>query len=106
MVRIIETNLSIHNEKGEVMDHQSRIIEAESWDKYIDYYFNHMNGFKEQKEFKCLDNMTGRTLQSRMEIVNFKYDEIHLTCDVIQKYEHNGSLHTMKTKKLAYLVIE
>lgn len=103
MVKIIETNLSIHNETYQIMDHQSRIIEAESWDKYIDYYFNYMNGFDDFK-FKCLTNMFGNTLPREAKIENFKFDDYHLSCDVIKHIDYWGQPHTIITKKLAYLV--
>ena len=102
MVKIVETNLSIHDETGEVMDHQSRIIEAESWMKYVDYYFRHMSGLKTE-EFKCLHASQGRTLLSRMVITNIQRDEIHLTCDTEMSVD--GLAHKILTKKLAYLIV-
>ena len=33
---IIETNLRLKD--GGVVDHQSRVIEAKSWDEYVEYY--------------------------------------------------------------------
>jgi hypothetical protein len=106
MIKIIETNLSIHNETGEVMDHQSRIIEAESWDKYVDYYFNYIDGFTEMKEFKCLTSLQGRTLPLNAEIKDFKYDEIHLSCNVIKHIDYHDEYLSIITKKLAYRVFE
>jgi len=94
MVHIIETNLLVYN--GYIMDHQNRIIEANSWNEYIDYYVNHTAGFV-TKEFKSLTEMVGNTLPSYVDIYNFKYDNFHLSCSW---YSPDG----VETKKLAYLV--
>lgn len=103
MVKIIETNLSIHDKTDEIMDHQSRIVEAESWEQYVDYYFNYMNGFDNFK-FKCLTKMQGETLPREAQIENFKYDDFHLSCDVVKHIDYHGQPHTIITKKLAYFV--
>ena len=103
MVKIIETNLSICNATGEIMDHQSRIVEAESWMKYVDYYFRHMSRL-ETEEFKCISGSPGRTLLSRMEIMHFESDAWHLTCDTEMNVNLNDNPHKWITKKLAYLI--
>ena len=90
MIKVIETNLSIDNNDN-IADHQSRVIEVESWEEII-------NEIKECKTVSrrsicgCLD---GCTIPKKSKVVNLKYDDIHLSCDV---YNYFG----VKTKKLIY----
>lgn len=96
MVKIIETNISMKDK--EIMDHQSRVIEAESLDEYTDYYVSRLIGYIDYSVgFKCLTNLVGGTLPRFAEINNLKYDNRHLSCDV---FNPEG----IQTKKLAYLV--
>jgi len=77
MIKVIETNLSLDNNDN-IADHQSRVIEVESWEEFI-------NEIKECKTvirksiYGCLD---GCTIPRESKIVNLKYDDIHLSCDV------------------------
>ena len=98
MIRVIETNLSMKDK--EIMDHQSRIIEVESWDEYIDYYLKFIDGYENDKEFKSITNLAGRTLPriKYTSIYNFSYDEFHLSCNLFNSY------YGTETKKLAYLI--
>lgn len=89
--KIIETNLSMKD--GQVYDHQSRIIEAESWDEYIKMYEEY-DGFATDR-FKALSDMIGNSIPKDVEILNLKYDEKHLSCDLKHK---DGWIE----KKLAY----
>ena len=89
--KIIETNLSMKD--GQIYDHQSRVIEAENWDKYIQMYKEY-DGFAVDK-FKPISNMIGNSLPNNIEISQLKYDEKHLSCEL--KYK-NGFIE----KKLAY----
>lgn len=91
-MRVIETNLSIGN-YDEIIDHQSRVIEVESWESYIE-------------EIKCAESvnrsaimggMYGLSVPKYSRIENFVSDDIHLSCDIYNYKED-------KTKKLAYLV--
>ena len=90
MIKVIETNLSIDNNDN-IVDHQSRVIEVENWEDFI-------NEIKECKTISrksicgCLD---GCTIPRESKVVNLKYDDIHLSCDV---YNYFG----MKSKKLVY----
>ena len=92
MIKVIETNLSIDNNNN-IADHQSRIIEVDSWDEYI----------KEIKEAKCvlrmaiLGVMQGCTIPKNAQVLDLKYDDAHLSCDVIG---YEGKLG----KKLAYVI--
>lgn len=88
-VKVIETNLSI-GELGEIKDHQSRIIEVDSWDEYSE----------EIKQAKTVDRngtMFGVSIPKQAKIENLKVDNKHLSCDV---YLYNNTL----IKKLAYLI--
>lgn len=95
MVRIIETNLSI-DDNNIVKDHQSRIIEAKSWNAYVDYYKHNIEPRREHSNFKSLTNMFGDSLPRYGDITEFKYDNFHLSCYHINPYG-------FKTMKLAYL---
>lgn len=92
MVKIIETNLSM-SETGTIKDHQSRLIEANSWVDYIDAFENYDG---EAVEFKSLTSMIGNTINRENYIYNLEFDNFHLTCNV-----SNGIFFT---KRLAYLI--
>lgn len=94
IVKIIETNLSLDNINN-IMDHQSRIIEVNSWEDYCKVFQEYRG---DSVEFKSLTLMKGDTLQKNCSITNFVYDKFHLSCDILK-----GKI---RTKKLAYLVIE
>ena len=97
MVKIIETNLSIVDKI--IMVHQSRMVEEDSWDSYVDYYFNHANGYGDNREFKSLSNLVGDTLLPNSKVYDLNYDDYHLSCRVFDRY---GT----ETMKLAYLADE
>ena len=94
IIKIIETNLSVDNAET-IKDHQSRIVEANSWEDYC-RTFREYNG--EPVEFNSLTKMNGRSIPKLVDISNLVYDEIHLSCDI-----WNGKF---KTKKLAYIIFE
>lgn len=77
------------------MDHQSRIVEANSWADYCKVFQEYIG---DSVEFKSLTLMKGDTIPKNCSVTNLTYDEFHLSCDIM-KYE-------IRTKKLAYLVIE
>jgi hypothetical protein len=89
MVKIIETNLSIGN-NNEIFDHQSRVIEVESWDDFV-------NEIKEGKSIDRKGTLWGLTLPRQCRVENLKFDEKHLSCDV----NRNNNLIS---RKLAYLI--
>jgi len=91
MVKIIETNLLIQN--GEIIDHQSRVIEVESWEDFI----NEIKNSKTIIRNSCLGNSPGCIIPKQSRIENLIYDDIRLSCDI---YNYEG----VKTKKLAYLI--
>lgn len=89
--KIIETNLSMKD--GRIYDHQSRVLEVDSWDTYIQMYEEY-DGFATDR-FKAISDMIGNSIPKDVEILNLKYDEKHLSCDYKNK---DGFI----TKKLAY----
>lgn len=91
MVKVIETNLSMNGDI--VMDHQSRIIEVDSWDSYVDE-FKHI---KPVSRNSILGSLHGYSLPSQSKVENLIYDECHLSCDIYNRID-------VKTKKLAYLI--
>ena len=89
--KIIETNISMQD--GQVYDHQSRVVEADSWDEYIEMYEEYDGSPIDR--FKAISEMIGNSIPKDVEILNLKYDEKHLTCDFKHK---DGCIE----KKLAY----
>ena len=89
-IEVIETNLII-DENNVIRDHQSRVVEADSWDVYCKAYeeYNGKAIFFESKYMK------GYSVMSNQQVLDLKYDKIHLSCMVIHP---NGST----TKHLAY----
>lgn len=83
------------NNANKIMDHQSRIVEANSWEDYCKAFQEYIG---DSVEFKSLTLMKGDTIPKNCSVTNLIYDEFHLSCDIM-KYE-------IRTKKLAYLVIE
>lgn len=93
MVKIIETNLSMDGDK--ICDLQSRVIEVESWDDFIDEFI-----VAESVVRECIiGNLYGVTIPRSATIEGLIYDERTLRCDI---YNYHGA----KTTKLAYLVRE
>lgn len=78
MVQIIETNLSIKD--GQVFDHQSRVVEAESWDEYVCYYKENIEPDRHHSKFKSLTSMLGDSLPRYGKVSELKYDNFHLSC--------------------------
>ena len=91
MVKIIETNLTMTDMI--VIDHQSRVIEASSWDDYCNAIKNYDG---KAIEFRSLTSAYGATIPREAAIQNLKYDDFHLSCDVITR---GGCL----AKKLVFL---
>ena len=89
--KIIETNISMKD--GQVYDHQSRVVEADSWDEYNKMYEEYDGSPIDR--FKAISEMIGNSIPKDVEILNLKYDEKHLTCDFKHK---DGWIE----KKLAY----
>jgi hypothetical protein len=79
-IKVIETNLSIHANTGEIMDHQARVIEVESWDSYIEEILTGDAVYR-----KALlgddknENMEGYSFPLNGIIEDFKSDGHHLS---------------------------
>ena len=94
MVQIIETNLSMKD--NQVVDHQSRVVEAESWKDYILYYKENIEQDRRHSNFKSLTAMWGDSLPRYGEVSELKYDEFHLSC-------YHTNFNGFVTMHLAYL---
>jgi hypothetical protein len=92
VVRVIETNLSL-NDTGEIVDHQSRVIEVESWETFI----NEIQEAKTVIRPSVIGNLHGTSIPIQSNVEDIMYDDFHLSCNI---YNHRG----IKTKKLACLV--
>jgi len=92
MIKIIETNLSI-DENNIIKDHQSRVIEVESWDEYV----QEVKDAKSVSRSSVLGSLHGNTIPSSAVVEIISSDDFHLDCDVVNRY---GIL----SKKLAYVI--
>ena len=91
---IIETNVSMKD--GIAIDHQSRVVEAKSWDDYVEYYKQNLEPDREHSKFKSLTDLSGDSLPRYGDIIEFKYDDFHLSCYYINR-------QGIMMLKLAYL---
>lgn len=94
MVKIIETNLNMKDDK--VFDHQSRMVETESWEEYVNYYKENIETDRQHSKFKSLTNLWEDSLPRYGDITEFKYDDFHLSCYYTNPFG-------MVMMKLAYL---
>jgi len=90
--KVIETNLSIDNENT-IKDHQSRVIEVDSWEDYI----QEIKDAKSVSRNSVLGNLHGNTIPSSSVVEIISLDDFHLDCDIVNRY---GIL----SKKLAYRI--
>jgi hypothetical protein len=93
-VKVIETHISL-DEYGNYKDFQSRVIEVKSWNSFIEEIKNK----KVVMRFSAIGKLMGASLPRNAEISDLKYDEMHLSCLVINSMG-------MKFLKLAYLINE
>lgn len=94
MVKVIETNLSL-KQGCDVKDHQSRVIEVESWDTYLE----EIKVGECVTRMSCLGDMYGCSIPKKCRVFNFVYDDTHASCEVIL---WDGTI----TKKLMYRILE
>jgi len=92
MIKVIETNLSVDNENT-IKDHQSRVIEVESWEDYI----QEIKDAKSVSRNSVLGNLHGNTIPSSAVVEIISLDDFHLDCDIVNRF---GIL----SKKLAYMI--
>lgn len=90
LAKVIETNLSMKD--NEIMDLQSRVIEVDSWNSYI----NEIGNGDTINRSSIVGSMYGNSIPSGAKIENFTYNDITLSCDF---YNYCG----IHSKKLAYL---
>lgn len=89
---VIETNLMM-KQGCDIEDHQSRVIETESWDEYLDEIS--AGECKTRKSY--LGSLFGRSIPRNCKVLDFVADENHASCTVVL---WNGSI----IKKLMYRV--
>lgn len=92
MNMVIETNISI-DDKGQIADHQSRIIQVESWESYIE----EIKSGETKYRTSYLGNLHGRSLPRVYRVDNLVFDDFHMSCDV---YNSQDAL----SKKFSFLV--
>ena len=98
MVKIIETNISYEIKPYSTKylhDFQSRVIEVESWDSYI----NEIIDGKYVTRDCIIGNLYGASFPREATIDDLTYNEQTLKCEI---YDYRGD----RTTKLAYLVEE
>lgn len=98
-IEVIETNLII-DENNIIRDHQSRVVEADSWDTYCDANKNY-NG---KAVFFKSKVMKGNSIQSNCKISNLEYDEMHLSCNITKLKDNGEEIFT--DKRLAYRIVD
>ena len=81
--------------EGQIKDHQARIVEAESWDEYVESFQNYDG---RTVEFKSLTSMIGNSINRELHLYNLEYDDFHLSCNL------SKSNDMFETKHLAYLI--
>ena len=94
MVKVIETNISL-DQNDNFVDFQSRVIEVESWESFIDEI---KNGTTVSRT-AIFGNLTGASYPRHSKIEELEYDHSHLRCNFTNVMD-------MKFKKLAYLINE
>lgn len=97
MVYVIETNLSMKNDV--IMDFQSRVIEVPSWEEYCAMYENYSG--QACNIGKSITQLCGNNINSHRIIENLKYDDFHLSCDMV--WDNELFYWDNKTRYLAYL---
>jgi hypothetical protein len=94
MVKIIETNISL-NDDGIQADFQSRVIEVDSWELFVD----EIKSGETKNRTACIGYLTGLSLPRQTKIESIKDDGFHLSCDFTNRFG-------CKMRKLAYLINE
>lgn len=90
-VKVIETNISMKN--GDIFDHQSRVVEVNSWEDYckaFEEYDGSAIGW-----FNSITSIVGNSIPKDVKILNLTYNDHNLTCEF--KYRDGWIV-----KKLSY----
>jgi hypothetical protein len=93
MIKVIETNISF-DDNNNFADHQSRVVEVESWQDLIEEVFNQKTIIRES----YLGNMMGCIIPKMCVIDRLIYDDFHLSCNIST---YNG----FKIQKLLYKIV-
>lgn len=80
-MQVAEINMILIN--MDVKDVQARVIECESWDKYV-AYFTEYNGEAVGNYVSVNGNLKGFVLPKMAKIYDLEYDDHKLTCTVNQ----------------------
>lgn len=91
--KVIETNLFIHANTGEIMDHQARVIEVESWESYVEEI---LTGDAIRRRALLGDYMEGYSYPLNGIVEDFKSDKHHLS--------YTTTSGTGVNKSLAFLI--
>ena len=74
-MKIIKTNIigigDFVDDATKITDHQSRIVEADSWEQYVLHYYRNSSFFR---------NKFPRTLPEQCTISRLDFDDYHLSC--------------------------
>jgi hypothetical protein len=92
---VIETNIS-YDGNGNLHDHQSRVIEIDTWKEYCDLY-TYYNGDYVGDKYMSYGLLSGCVLPKNAEISELEYNEFHLKCKLKL---YNGNIQY----KLAYIL--
>lgn len=98
MAKIIETNISYEAKPFStqfIHDFQSRVIEVESWDIYIDEHID----TKSITRDCIIGNLYGASIPRVATIDDLEHNENTLKCEI---YDYRG----LRTTRLAYLINE
>lgn len=93
MVKVIETSISVDDDNN-IFDHQSRVVEVESWSSYLEEYQRCESVYREDAIGTL---MSGVSLPKKCKISKFECDATHAMCHLISK---DG----WQSKKLMYLI--
>ena len=94
-MQIVEINISPYLD-GNIADTQARVIECESWEKYVSY-FTEYNG-KEAGYYNSINgHLNGLVVPSMAAICDLEYNDHQLVC-TIYNYKNQP------TKKIACIV--
>jgi hypothetical protein len=94
MVKVIETHITL-DDKGKYNSFQSRVIEVESWESYV----NEIKSVESVTRTAIIGHLTGVSLPRNTVVEELKYDKNSLSC-----YFYDALRN--KILKLAYLIRE
>lgn len=93
-VKVIETNISMKN--GDIFDHQSRVVEVNSWEDYcktFEEYDGSAIGW-----FNSITSIVGNSIPKDVIILNLTYNDHNLTCEFKHRDGWIGKKLSYKSK--------